>query len=103
MFEPSLTSQLLGVGTLIIGFLGAGIHAHNIGLKRAEEKKAQLLRDADIIRASQEAYALGRTAERRAIRENIRRPFSGFTFDNERPEGLKPELVGLPAPRNLRG
>lgn len=103
MFEPSLTSQLLGVGTLIIGFLGAGIHAHNIDLKKAEEKKAQLLRDADIIRASQEAFAKGREAEREAIRENIRRPFAGFTFDNERPEGLKPELVGLPAPRNLRG
>ena len=103
MFEPSLTSQLLGVGALLIGFLGAGIHTHNIDLKKAEEKKMQQQHDADIIRASQEAYALGRTAERRAIRENIRRPFSGFTFDNEKPEGLKTELVGLPAPRNLRG
>ena len=59
--------------------------------------------DTDIIRASQEAFAKGREAEREAIRENIRRPFAGFTFDNEKPEGLKPELVGLPAPRNLRG
>ena len=103
MVEPSLTSQLLGVGALIIGFLGAGIHVHNIDLKKAEEKKMQQQYDEDIIQASQEAYALGRTAERRAIRENIRRPFPGFTFDNERPEGLKPELVGLPVPRNLRG
>lgn len=103
MFEPSLTSQLLGVGALFIGFIGAGIHTYNIDLKKAEEKKMQQQHDADIIRARQEAYALGRTEERRAIRENIRRPFAGFTFDNERPEGLKPELVGLPAPRNLRG
>lgn len=99
MTEPTLTSQLLGVGTLLIGFLGAGIHTHNIDLKKAEEKKMQQQHDADITRARQEAYALGRTAERRKIRENIRRLFPGFTFDNERPEGLKPELVGLPAPK----
>lgn len=99
MIEPSLISQFLGVGTLLIGFLGAGIHVHNIDLKKAEENKMQQQHDADIIRASQEAYALGRTAERRAIRENIRRPFAGFTFDNERPEGLKPELLALPQPK----
>lgn len=99
MIEPSLTSQLLGVGALLIGFIGAGIHVHNREERLWKEKKAQLLRDADIIRASQEAYALGRTAERRAIRENIRRPFAGFIFDNERPEGLKPELLALPHPK----
>ena len=99
MFEPSLTSQLLGVGALFIGFIGAGIHTYKIDLKKAEDKKMQQQRDADIFRASQEASAKGREAERRAIRENIRRPFAGFTFDNERPEGLKPELVGLPAPK----
>lgn len=99
MFEPSLTSQLLGIGALLIGFLRAGIHTYNIDLKKAEEKKMQQQHDADIIRARQEAYAIGRTAERRAIRENIRRPFAGFTFDNERPEGLKPELLALPHPK----
>lgn len=99
MIEPSLTSQLLGVGALLIGFLGAGIHVHDREERLQEKKKAQLLRDADIIQASQEAFAKGREAERRAIRENIRRPFSGFTFDNEKPEGLKPELIGLPAPK----
>lgn len=99
MFEPSLTSQLLGVGALFIGFLGAGIHAHNREERLRKEKKAQLLHDADIIRASQEAFAKGREAERRAIRENIRRPFPGFTFDNEKPEGLKPELLALPHPK----
>lgn len=99
MFEPSLTSQLLGVGVLFIGFIGAGIHVHNREERMLKEKEAQLLRDADIIRASQEAYALGRTAERRAIRENTRRPFPGFTFDNERPEGLRPELLALPHPK----
>lgn len=99
MFEPSLTSQLLGVGALFIGFIGAGIHVHNREERMLKEKEAQLLRDADIIRASQEAFAKGREAERRAIRENIRRPFPGFTFDNEKPEGLKPELLALPHPK----
>ena len=99
MTEPSLTSQLLGVGALLLGFLGAGIHVHNREERLWKAKKDQLLRDADIIRASQEAFAKGREAERRAIRENIRRPFPGFTFDNERPEGLKPELLALPHPK----
>ena len=99
MTEPTLTSQLLGVGALFIGFLGAGIHVHNREERKWKEKKMQQQHDADIIRASQEAFAKGREAEREAIRENIRRPFAGFTFDNERPEGLKPELVGLPAPK----
>lgn len=99
MFEPSFTSQLLGVGAVFIGFLGAGIHVHNREKRLWKKKKEQLLHDADIIRASQEAFAKGREAERKAIRENIRRPFAGFTFDNDRPEGLKPELIGLPAPK----
>ncbi|CAM1659308.1 hypothetical protein SORA22_12360 [Streptococcus oralis] len=99
MFEPSLTSQLLGIGALLIGFLGAGIHVHNREERMLKEKEAQLLRDADIIRASQEAFSKGREAERRVIRENIRKPFPGFTFDNERPEGLKPELLALPHPK----
>ena len=99
MTEPTLTSQLLGVGALLIGFLGAGIHVHNREERLWKEKKAQLLRDADIIRASQEAFVKGREAERRAIRENIRRPFPGFTFDNERPEGLRPDLLALPYPK----
>ena len=99
MTEPTLTSQLLGVGALFIGFLGAGIHVHNREERKWKEKKMQQQHDADIIRASQEAFAKGREAEREAIRENIRRPFAGFTFDNERPEGLEPELVGLPAPK----
>lgn len=99
MIEPTLTSQLLGVGALFIGFLGTGIHVHNREERLWKERKAQLLRDAEIIRASQEAFAKGREAEREAIRENIRRPFAGFTFDNERPEGLKPELLALPHPK----
>lgn len=99
MFEPSLTSQLLGVGALLIGFIGAGIHVYNIDLKKAEEKEKQQQHDADIIRTSQEAFAKGRKAEREAIRENVRRPFPGFTFDNEKPEGLKPELLALPHPK----
>lgn len=99
MIEPSLTSQLLGVGALFIGFLGVGIHVHKREERLCKEKKAQLLRDADITRASQEAFAKGREAEREVIRENIRRPFAGFTFDNERPEGLRPELLALPHPK----
>ena len=45
---------------------------------------------------------MGREIERQKIRENIRREFPGFTFDNERPEGLRPEPLALPEPRRVR-
>ena len=44
---------------------------------------------------------IGRKIERQEIRKNIRRGFPGFTFDNERPEGLRPEPLALPEPKGL--
>ncbi|HET1189400.1 TPA: hypothetical protein VZI21_002175, partial [Streptococcus pneumoniae] len=41
----------------------------------------------------------GREAERQEIRKNIRRPFKGFTYDNEPPQGLRPEPLALPEPK----
>ena len=99
MFEPSITSQILGVGALFIGFLGAGVHAHNLEKQEQAKKQEQLKHDTDIIKASQEAYNKGREAKWQEIRENIQRPFQGFTFDNERPEALRPEPLALPEPK----
>ena len=42
---------------------------------------------------------IGRKIERQEIRKNIRRDFRGFTYDNERPEGLRPEPLALPEPK----
>ena len=99
MFEPSLISQLLGTGAVILGFFAAGIHAHNLEKLEQAKKQEQLKHDTDIIKASQEAYNKGREAKWQEIRKNIRRPFPGFTFDNERPEGLRPEPLALPEPK----
>lgn len=101
MFEPSITSQILGVGALFIGFLGAGVHAHNLDKQEQAKKQEQLNHDTEIIRATQDAYIRGREAKWQEIRENIRREFPGFTFDNERPEGLRPEPLALPEPKGV--
>jgi len=102
MFEPSITSQILGTGAVILGFIGAGILSAQIEKQEQKRKQEQLKHDTDIIKASQEAYIRGREAERQEVRKNIRRSFPGFTFDNERPEGLRPEPLALPEPRRVR-
>lgn len=102
MFEPPILNQLIGVGALLLGFFAAGVHAHNLEKQEQAKKQEQLKHDTDIIKASQEAYIRGREAEWQEIRKNIRREFQGFTFDNERPEGLRPEPLALPEPRRVR-
>lgn len=96
--EPSILSQLLGVATIII--FVAIAYAYVVRQDKLEEenkkKKAEL--EKKLLELSEELYEAGRYDERQAIRKNIRRQFQGFTFDNERPEGLKGEPLALPAP-----
>lgn len=99
MFEPSITSQILGTGAVILGFIVVGILSAQMDKQEQKRKQEQLKHDTDIIKASQEAYEKGCEAKWQEIRENIRRGFEGFTFDNERPEGLKPEPLALPEPK----
>lgn len=96
--EPSILSQLLGVATIII--FVAIAYAYVVRQDKLEEsakKKKQELEEK-LLELSEELYEAGRHDERQAIRKNIRRKFQGFTFDNERPEGLKGEPLALPAP-----
>ena len=102
MFEPSITSQILGTGAVILGFIVVCILSAQMDKQEQKRKQEQLNRDTEIIRATQDAYARGREAKWQEIRENIRREFQGFTFDNERPEGLRPEPLALPEPRRVR-
>ena len=102
MFEPPIISQLLGAGALVIGFLGAGILAHQREQQELEERRLQEEKDTQVIRACNELLEMGRDIERQKIRENIRRPFPGFTYDNEKPEGLEPERLALPEPRRVQ-
>lgn len=99
MFEPPIVSQLLGAGALVIGFLGAGILAHQREQQELEERRLQEEQDTQAVRDFNKILEMGRDIERQKIRENIRREFKGFTFDNETPQGLRPEPLALPEPK----
>lgn len=101
MFEPPLINQLLGTGAVILGFISAGILVHQMEKQEEEERRLQEEYDTQVIRACNELLEMGRDIERQKIRENIRREFPGFTFDNEPPQGLRPELLALPEPKGL--
>ena len=102
MFEPPLLNQTLGTGAVILGFICAGILAHQLEKQKEEEIRIQEEYDTQVIRACNELLEMGRDIEHQKIRENIRRPFPGFTYDNEKPEGLEPERLALPEPRSVR-
>lgn len=102
MFEPPILNQLMGVGGLLIGFLGAGILVHQREKQELEERRLQEEQDTQVIRACNELLEMGREIERQEIRKNIRRGFLGFTYDNEPPVGLRPEPLALPEPRSVR-
>lgn len=102
MFEPPLLNQALGTGAVILGFISAGILVHQREQQELEERRLQEEEDTQVVRACNELLEMGRDIERQKIRENIRRPFPGFTYDNERPEGLEPERLALPEPRSVR-
>lgn len=102
MFEPPILSQILGTGAVILGFIIAGILVHQMDKQKEEERRLQEELDTQVIRACNELLEMGRDIERQKIRENIRRPFPGFTYDNEKPEGLELERLALPEPRRMR-
>ena len=102
MFEPSLLNQALGTGAVILGFISAGILAHQLEKQKEEERRLKEEQDTQAIRACNELLEMGREIEREEIRKNIRRPFPGFTYDNEPPQGLRPEPLALPEPRRVQ-
>ena len=101
MFEPPLLNQALGTGAVILGFISAGILVHQREKQELEERRLQEEQDTQVIRACNELLEMGRDIERQKIRENIRREFPGFTYDNEPPVGLRPEPLALPEPKGL--
>ena len=101
MFEPPVLNQLLGNGAVILGFIGARILARQMELHELEKQRKLEERDTKINQALNEAVEIGREIEREQIRRNVRREFPGFTFDNEPPEGLKPEPLALPEPKKV--
>lgn len=99
MFEPPILNQLMGVGALLIGFAETCRH-----IKLQEERKEKERREEQefasmIIQGYNHAYERGREDKWQEIRKNIRREFKGFTYDNEPPQGLRPEPLALPEPK----
>lgn len=99
MFEPPVLNQLLGTGAVILGFISAGILAAQMEKWEQEKKRKQEEEDTRAVNEFNKIVEIGRKIERQEIRKNIRRGFKGFTFDNEHPEGLRPEPLALPEPK----
>lgn len=95
MTEPTLTSQLLGVATVFICLFVAMLLIENNEQKRQRQAKEQEELDQEII----EVYQQGRNQFNNIARENIRNCDRKFTYDTEKPEGLREELLALPYPK----
>lgn len=99
MFEPPILEQLMGVGGLLLGFVAVYRHIKMQEQREEEERQKEQEFASIIIQGYNHAYERGREDKWQEIRKNIRRPFPGFTYDNERPEGLRPEPLALPEPK----
>ena len=95
MTEPTLTSQLLGVASIFICLFVAVLLVANNEQKRQRQAKEQEMLDKAII----EVYQQGRNQFNNIARENIRNCDRKFTFDTQKPEGLREELLALPYPK----
>ena len=99
MFEPPILDQLMGVGGLLLGFVAVYRHIKIQEQREEEERQKEQEFASMIIQGYNHAYERGREDKWQEIRKNIRRDFTGFTYDNERPEGLRPEPLALPEPK----
>lgn len=95
MTEPTLASQFLGLVTIMFSlFIVFSLIAY--GEQRAKaKKKAQEEHDRMII----EVYQQGRNQFNNIARMNIRNCDRQFTYDTQKPEGLREELLALPHPK----
>ena len=99
MYEPPILDQLLGIGGLLLGFVAVYRHIKMQEQREEEERQKEQEFASMIIQGYNHAYERGREDKWQEIRKNIQRDFKGFTYDNERPEGLRPEPLALPEPK----
>lgn len=95
MTEPTLASQFLGIATIITCLFIVLLLIANSEQKAKAKKKAQEEHDKMVI----EVYQQGRNQFNNIARMNIRNCDRKFTYDTEKPEGLRPELLALPHPK----
>lgn len=91
MYEPPILDQLMGVGGLLLGFVAVYCHIKMQEQREEEERRKEQEFASMIIQGYNHAFERGREDKWQEIRKNIRRPFPGFTYDNEPPVGLRPE------------
>lgn len=95
MTEPTLASQFLGLVTIITCLFIALLLIANSEQKAKAKKKAQEEHDKMVI----EVYQQGKNQFNTIARMNIRNCDRKFTYDSEKPEGLREELLALPYPK----
>ena len=95
MTEPTLASQFLGIATIVICLFITLLLIANSEQKAKAKKKAQEEHDKMII----EVYQEGRNQFNKIARTNIRNCDRQFTYDTQKPEGLREELLALPYPK----
>ena len=79
MTEPNIAEQLLGIAVIFITLFTVMV------LTAKEEQKVE------VVEEKEDFYTIART--------NIRNCDRKFTFDTQKPEGLRPELLALPHPK----
>ena len=79
MTEPSITEQLLGIAVIFILLFTMMVFTAK------EEKKVE------VVEEKEDFYTIARM--------NIRNCDRQFTYDTQKPEGLRPELLALPYPK----
>lgn len=79
MTEPNIAEQLLGIAVIFITLFTVMV------LTAKEEQKVE------VVEEKEDFYTIART--------NIRNCDRKFTFDTQKPEGLRPELLALPYPK----
>lgn len=95
MTEPTLTSQFLGIATIIACLFIALLLIANSEQKAKRQKEEQERLDQAII----DVYQQGRNQFNNIARQNIRNCDRQFTFDTQAPVGLRPDLLALPYPK----
>ena len=79
MTEPSITEQLLGIAVIFIILFTVMV------LTAKEEQKVE------VVEEKEDFYTIART--------NIRNCDRQFTYDTQKPVGLREELLALPYPK----
>ena len=95
MTEPNILSQFLGIAITMISLLIV-LSLIEYGEQKAKDKMyKQQEHDKMII----EVYQQGRNQFNNIARMNIRNCDRQFTYDTQKPEGLREELLALPYPK----